>query len=582
MIQGKRKLQWATTLATSSLIVILGVVSGYVAASRLRSTMEQQMAEDSRVISENLRFMISQVTRELTDRGEAIEQVQKVLQSAQARDWRGFACIIDENGTVLAHPNPEMRGTTVSLETYEPTAFAGSVPGRVFELSKVGDSDGPAVYRSSSDIIAVQWLPNLMTYLCVHQPRGEVRARSDKLIGILSRIGVVFLAISAFSTWFFLGWLVDRYESTLAVSEARNRSLVQNSEAIIVVDDENSIRHTNPAASKLLGLPEGETEYLPIQAYWQSADTAPLNQLIRESRDNQPPREIELEILAPGGRIVPVAVRACKISYLDRQATYLLLRDVTENRRAREEILEANRKLKELDRLKSDFLNTVSHELRTPLTSIKWSTESLAGLSKNEDEETFNKLLRIIRDDNQRLTNLIEKLLSFSQLDAGRLAPKFERVELRQLAEKAILELSPLSEAKQIDVVLDGEGVEIDADREQIRLLITNLLDNAIKYSPAGSRVNLSTRLIGHLSEIRITDSGIGIKPDDLNSIFDRFFRSDTSEVRDEAGTGLGLSIVRGILDTHNGSIDVTSDLGKGSAFTVSIPLSRRDGPESS
>mgnify|MGYP001131315987 CR=1 FL=1 len=93
-------------------------------------------------------------------------------------------------------------------------------------------------------------------------------------------------------------------------------------------------------------------------------------------------REIELEIQTSAGRIVPVAVRACAISYLDRQATYLLLRDVTENRRARNEILEANRKLKELDRLKTDFLNTVSHELRTPLTSIKWSTESLAGLKQ--------------------------------------------------------------------------------------------------------------------------------------------------------------------------------------------------------
>ncbi len=88
------------------------------------------------------------------------------------------------------------------------------------------------------------------------------------------------------------------------------------------------------------------------------------------------------------------------------------MREVTESQRVREEILEANRKLKKQDRLKSDFLNTISHELRTPLTSIRWSTESLLGLNKNWDEETYQKLLRIIRDDNQRLINLIEQLLS--------------------------------------------------------------------------------------------------------------------------------------------------------------------------
>ena len=279
---------------------------------------------------------------------------------------------------------------------------------------------------------------------------------------------------------------------------------------------------------------------------------------------------------------MPVAVRACAISYLDRQATYLLLRDVTENRRARNEILEANRKLKELDRLKTDFLNTVSHELRTPLTSIKWSTESLAGLNKNGDEETFQKLLRIIRDDNQRLTTLIERLLSFSRLDAGQFAPKFEDVDLKQLAEKAILEMSSIASAKKIEVILDGEEVGIAVDRELIRLLMTNLLDNAIKYSSAGDCVSMSIRLKDQSAMISITDSGIGIKTEDLDSIFDRFFRSDRAEVRDEAGTGLGLSIVRGILDAHGGAVEVISSLGKGSTFTVSIPVSREVGAKSS
>ena len=180
------------------------------------------------------------------------------------------------------------------------------------------------------------------------------------------------------------------------------------------------------------------------------------------------------------------------------------------------------------------------------------------------------------------MTTLIERLLSFSRLDAGQLAPKFEDVDLKQLAEKAILEMSSIASAKKIEVILDGEEVGIAADRELIRLLMTNLLDNAIKYSFAGDCVSMSIRLKDQSAMISITDSGIGIKTEDLDSIFDRFFRSDRAEVRDEAGTGLGLSIVRGILDAHGGAVDVISSLGKGSTFTVSIPVSRGVGAKSS
>ena len=170
-----------------------------------------------------------------------------------------------------------------------PQPSPGPTPGSVFELSQSGKGEAPAVYRSSTDIIAVQWLPKLMTFLCVHQPQGGVQSRVERLFGIMARIGAIFVTISAFSTWFFVGWLVDRYESTLAVSEARI-SLVQNSEAIIVVDDEDRIRHTNPAASELLGLTEEPTENQPINAYWKPDDAGTLDRLLQESRDNQPPR----------------------------------------------------------------------------------------------------------------------------------------------------------------------------------------------------------------------------------------------------------------------------------------------------
>jgi PAS domain S-box-containing protein len=525
----------------------------------------------------NLRIIINQVPRGLTDKGEAIVQVQKVLESAQTHGWRGFACVVDEDGTVVAHPNPSMRGEKVSLESYEPTfPEAGKGLDRVLDLPQRPDTEPPGIFKSSADIIAVQWLPDLMTFLCVHQPQGEIRARSDRLIAILTRIGLIFVVISASGTWVFVGWLVDRYESHLEVSELQNRTLVQSSDPIVVLNGKGEILHTNPAASRMLGVPGDHSTGLPMAGFLVDPELAVFDNPSSGSK------ETEYEIRTSDGRIIPVAARTCKIDYLGEGATYLLLRNMTENRRARDEILEANRKLKELDRLKSDFLNTVSHELRTPLTSIKWSTESLAGLNKNWDEETFDKLLRIIRDDNQRLTKLIEQLLSFSRLDAGQLAPKFEPFDLRELIDKAILEMSPIAEAKEIslDLVASAE-IEMVADREQIRLLITNLLDNAIKYSSVDSRVSISVQPGDRMTTISITDTGIGIKEDDIDQIFGRFFRADMAEVRHETGTGLGLAIVRGILDAHGGNVEVRSQIGEGSEFKVLIPTSGGQDSES-
>ena len=449
------------------------------------------MAEDSRVISENLRIIIGQVTRELADQGEAMEQVQDVLQSAQTHGWRGFACVVEEDGTVVAHPNPDMHGATVSLETYAPTTLAEPKPSRVFDLPRQAADQPPGVYKSSSDIIAVQWLPEPMTYLFVHQPQDEIVARTQNLPSILTQIGILFIVISGTGTWLFVGWLVDRYESTLEVSEARNRALVENSEAIVVVDADSQILHANPAARHLLALANQDAPK-DILRFWREEDGRDLTSLIAEAVSGGSSKEREFELPPDGGRATPVAVRAVSIAYHDREAIYLLLRDITETRRAREEILAANRKLKELDRLKSDFLNTVSHEPRTPLTSIKWSTESLSGLNKNWDENTFDKLLRIIKDDNQRLTNLIEQLLSFSRLDAGQMTPRLEPFDLREHAEKIAFEMSPTAEAKGIRIDLSGEPSELVADIEQMRLVVSNLVDNAVKYSPPDSTVSLA------------------------------------------------------------------------------------------
>jgi signal transduction histidine kinase len=142
--------------------------------------------------------------------------------------------------------------------------------------------------------------------------------------------------------------------------------------------------------------------------------------------------------------------------------------------------------------------------------------------------------------------------------------------------------MEPIAASKDIEISIIGSSREpIHADREQVRLLLTNLLDNAIKYSPSHAQVTVALEQGETDSIISISDSGIGIKKDDIDNIFDRFYRADRAEVRDETGTGLGLAIVKGILEAHAGSISVESVIGEGRTFRVRLPINRTESESS-
>jgi len=268
-----------------------------------------------------------------------------------------------------------------------------------------------------------------------------------------------------------------------------------------------------------------------------------------------------------------VSVRIRQIDYDAQPAIYVLLRDITETRRAQEEMQEANRALRKLDRMKTDFLNTVSHELRTPLTSIKWSADSLTSLIGKYQNDKVSRLLEIIRNDNQRLTSLIEQLLDFPRIEAGQLAPKFASANLHALIEASVTDILPLAQQKSIAISVDAPESDpaMDADPEQVRQALDNLLGNAVKYTPEGGSVQVSLRA-GDPVEITVTDTGIGIAENTLKHVFEKFFRAEQPKVEAENGTRLGLAIVRHVVEAHGGNVDVTSELGKGSRFRFTLP----------
>ncbi len=574
MIQDKRRLQLYTSLALSALILCLGLLSASYAIDLLRSTLERQMAEDSEIIGENLRIIIRQVTQEYTDRKMALDQFQEVLKALDDKGWIGFACVLDKNGVVVAHPRPEFINMQVPLETYEPTDLLGSSAPPIDSLSALQDPGEASIYRTSADIIAIHWLPQMMTYLCVHQSVRPLDERAARLRRLLALIGLGFVAIAATGSWFFVGNLVDRYESHLSRSEARNRTLVQNSAPILVVDTSGGLLDANPQAETLFGAPKAELLKRNLKDLWLPDRRDQLEDLFRRVGPTGAVEQNDLDMLTAPGQTVPVALRACRIDYADQDAIYLLIQDVTESRRAREEILEANRQLRELDQLKTDFLNTVSHELRTPLTSIKWSTESLAALVKDEMDGNVQKLLGIIRDDNQRLSAQIEQLLSFSRLDAGKLKPAFQTADLSHFLQQALEEVAPIAQQKGLTLTPHNppEELTLKADPDQLHQVFVNILDNAIKYTPRGGDVHLSSRASAGWVEIDVKDTGIGIPEKDLPRIFEKFYRADQPAARQERGTGLGLAIVRGIVDAHGGEIRVQSTVNSGTTFTIRLP----------
>ncbi len=240
--------------------------------------------------------------------------------------------------------------------------------------------------------------------------------------------------------------------------------------------------------------------------------------------------------------------------------------------RSKRALEEAHEKLKEVDRLKSEFLNTVSHELRTPLTSIKAFAEILLE-NQAEDPETQIEFLEIINKEADRLTRLINNLLDLSRIEAGKMQWDFQELDLDEIVSCAAATLRGATEKKGLALeVSHRPGMLVRGDRDKLVQVLTNLIGNAIKFTPQGGKVRVAAWKGEDRHEITVEDSGIGIPEKFLKTIFEKFGRVDTSETRDIKGTGLGLSIAHSIVQAHGGDVRVESEEGRGSTFRVVLP----------
>jgi two-component system sensor histidine kinase GlrK len=231
-------------------------------------------------------------------------------------------------------------------------------------------------------------------------------------------------------------------------------------------------------------------------------------------------------------------------------------------------------KLRELDRMKADFFAAMSHELRTPLTSIKEGTGLLLEGIGGPTTEKQRKLLAILAEESNRLILLVNSLLDLSKMEAGMMSYDFALAQIDPLLKRAVAEVAPLVEAKQITIesAVDQPLPAVRIDAERILQVLRNLLGNAIKFTPKGGLVRVSARPTGDKLEIAVKDSGPGIPQEALLSIFEKFNQGMRADDLARSGTGLGLAIAKSIISSHGGKIWAESQLGHGSTFIFVLP----------
>jgi signal transduction histidine kinase/putative methionine-R-sulfoxide reductase with GAF domain len=241
-----------------------------------------------------------------------------------------------------------------------------------------------------------------------------------------------------------------------------------------------------------------------------------------------------------------------------------------------DDLREEKEQLAELHRMKSQFIAAVSHELRTPLTSISAYAETLRSGDVRTEEATRDRFLRVIHDESRRLTRIVDDILDLATMDAGRVRMSCRRIDLREIVDDALDVIRPLAEEKRIQVrSLTSDDACVHADGDLLKQLAVNLLENAVKFTPANGNVEVTLEADATAVRLVVQDDGPGVPIDKLDAIFERFYQVDGSNERSHGGSGLGLAIARSIATWHDGRIWAESGDGEGARFVVSLPRVR-------
>ncbi len=330
-------------------------------------------------------------------------------------------------------------------------------------------------------------------------------------------------------------------------------------EGVIAIDQEERIVHCNEVAARLLRVPpnEGEGKFM-----WEVIRITEITQTLSKTLKEE--TEVKAEVRLPGGlqrgQVLEMVGSPLHDGEGNLVGSVVLVNEVTELRR--------------LESIRRDFVANVSHELKTPITAIRGLVETV--LSDSEmPQDTQTRFLSKVNRQAIRLSSLVSDLLTLARLESEEEGLQAAKVDLGETLEDVIRPYRNQDEDQKVELeaVIPSNPIMVRGDEQSLRMVANNLIDNAIKYTPEGGKVWIRLMVENGSARFEVQDTGIGIDPDHLDRIFERFYRVDKARSRELGGTGLGLSIVKHAVLMHGGEVGVDSNPGQGSTFWVTIPL---------
>jgi len=370
-------------------------------------------------------------------------------------------------------------------------------------------------------------------------------------------------------------YIAERERAEEKISEAgkKFRAIFDGAfDGMLLADMENKkFIDGNRAICEMLGYSLPEIKELGVTDIHPEEDLP----YVIEQFEKQARKEVSvagsLPVKRKDGSIFYADVSSAPIAISGKDYLLGMFHDVTERRQSERALKDYALKVEEANQNKTQYVSDVSHELRTPLASIKGYTSTVRS-DKEMDPATREEFLKIVEEESDRLSRIIDDLLDLSRIESGRIKLKKENIDLAKIISKSVETIKKQAEEKHLELKTElPEGrLYVLADSDKMTQVIVNLLGNAIKYTKEGGATISARREDGYVV-VEVADTGIGIDQDDLSKVFEKFQRIEKPGI-EEKGTGLGLSIVKAIVEIHGGKIFVESELGKGSKFGFSLP----------
>lgn len=393
----------------------------------------------------------------------------------------------------------------------------------------------------------------------------EVRVASQRTRQTVLLMLAAAIAVVAGSSLVIIAHLLGRRRAELALADtlARHRAILASAmDGIVTIGSSGRIETSNPATTRMFGWTQEELNARPVADLFTLPDGTEPGEALRLLEDNAADGGHAAEITGrrKDGSSFPLDVAVGQMRASDGNHLVAILHDITERKRA--------------DIAKNEFVSTVSHELRTPLTSISGSLGLLDGGAAGPLPETAKRLVTIAHQNSRRLVRLINDILDIQKMQSSTLTFAREPVSMTDVAREAVEQ--NLGFAAQHNVRLNLEITDLDTtlvgDHDRLIQVLTNLISNAVKFSPAEGIVELRVDRSEEMVRVSVQDHGTGIPPSFRGSMFTRFAQADNSDTRQRGGTGLGLAIVKEIVDHHNGRVSFETEEGVGTTFHVDLP----------